>query len=74
MTDKAQITTIDEAKAALDEEIAEAQSTVDFYRGRADQAKAEVEGHERKLWALQNFRRRMEPPSKPTLVAKSEVA
>lgn len=68
MSDKPQITTIEEAKAALDEEIASAQSVADFYRGRANEAKAEVEGYERRLWALQSFRRRMDPPAKPTLV------
>lgn len=64
MSDKPQITTIDEAKAALDEEIASAQSSVDFYRGRVDSAKHELDGPERRLWALQSFRRRFDPPAK----------
>lgn len=74
MDELPQITTLDEAKAALDEEIASIQSTVDYYTKRSDDAKRDLREHEGKLWALKRIRRRMDPPAKPTLVAAGSEA
>jgi len=66
------ITTLDEAKAALDEDIATIQSTVDFYSRRSEDAKRDLREHESKLWALKRIRRRMDPPVRLEAVAASE--
>jgi hypothetical protein len=74
MTDKPLITTIDEAKAALDEEIASAQDMVNLYQRELDGTKAKQQRYEETLWRLKSIRRRMDPIEQPILMAVHGVA
>ena len=62
MTDKLQIATIDDAKVALDDEIASVKSMVDYYDGKIDDEKRNRDRYEQTLWRLKSLRRRMDPP------------
>lgn len=62
MTEKPQITNLDEAKAALDDEIKDAQFWVDFYGKDLADLKAKVGRYEDTMYRLKAIRRRMDPP------------
>jgi hypothetical protein len=74
MSDKQQITSLDEAKAALDDEIASTQGMVSLYERDIDAAKRRLAPYEQVLWRLKSIRRRMEPLQEPAVVAVADHA
>jgi hypothetical protein len=74
MSDKPQITSLDEAKAALDDEITSTQEMVAIYERQVGEAKLKLAPYEQTLWRLKSIRRRMEPAQEPTVVAVADQA
>ncbi len=69
MSDKPQITNLEEAKAALDEQIADVEHVANIYRRSVEREQVLLDKQEAALWRLKSLRNRMDPPTKPQLVA-----
>lgn len=67
------ITTLDEAKAALDAEIATAQTMYDIFRREEEKARDSSVPYASKLYALRRIRERMDAkPESPAVIALAE--
>ena len=69
-----QITSLDEARAALDAAIASVQEMVDFYKADIEATKRKSAPYEQSLWRLRSLRRRMNGPLSLEVVQAEEAA
>lgn len=72
--DEQQITSLDEAREALDAEIANVQQMVDIYKADIDEAKRKSAPYEQSLWRLRSLRRRMNEPVALEVVQTEDAA
>jgi hypothetical protein len=67
------ITTIEEAKLALDEELASTRAMANIYRREEEEAKAKAAPYWRTIYALETIRKRMDAePESPVVVQLAE--
>lgn len=68
------IQTIEEAKAALDDEIATADMMARSYERDLSKVRVQFESYQRTLYTLRDLRKRMDPPEAPALTVVEQAA